>query len=340
MKPKITLIVAALFALVFASCGVDYEKTKSGIVYKLYPGDSKDSTAKKGNVVKFNFIRKINDSLLYSSYGKMPGFQAWTDDPGISYSPLEVLFMMKEGDSAEVIEMADTLLNKGLQQQIPFAKKGDRLKTYIKVTKIFRSDSLAQLDYNAEMTKDRPRQEQEMKEMQEKEMAKMKEMREKEIADLRKSGELAKQEKEVEAYLAAKNITATKAPGGTYVLVKEKGTGEPATAGKIVTVKYDGRLLRNDSSFQASSYVFPLGRGEVVPGWDDGLTLFNEGGKGTLFIPGYLAYGSRPGPGGKPHEALIFEVEMSNVSNTQEEAQMEKRRADSIDAAKAGKKSN
>ena len=92
--------------------------------------------------------------------------------------------------------------------------------------------------------------------------------------------------------------------------------------------------------FQANSYVFPLGQGQVVQGWDDGLTLFNEGGKGTLFIPGYLAYGKRPGPGGKPNEALIFEVEMTNVSNTQEEAYMEKRAADSIAAAKAPKKTN
>ena len=123
MKTRITMIVATVLALVFASCGVDYEKTKSGIVYKIYPGSSKDTVANKGDVVKFNFIRKINDSLIWSTYGKMPGFQAWTNDPGMLYSPLEVLFMMKEGDSAEVIEMADTLINKGLQQQIPYAKK-------------------------------------------------------------------------------------------------------------------------------------------------------------------------------------------------------------------------
>ena len=338
MKPKITVIVAAGLALILASCGADYDKTKSGIVYKIIPGNSKDSAASKGNVLKFHFIRKINDSLLTSSYGKMPGFQQWTDDPGIQYSPLEVLFMMKEGDSAVTIEMVDTLIKKGLQQQIPYAKKGDQLKTYIKLIKIFRSDSIAQADYAAEMEKDRPRQEKEMKEAQEKEMVKMKEMKEKELADMRKSGELEKQEKEVEAYLAKKNITAIKAPGGTYVLVKEKGTGEPATPGKIVTVKYDGRLLSNDSAFQASDYIFPLGQGQVVAGWDDGLQLFNEGGKGTLFIPGYLSYGSRPGPGGKPNEALVFEVEMTNVSNTQEEAYREKRITDSLAAAKAPKK--
>jgi hypothetical protein len=49
--------------------------------------------------------------------------------------------------------------------------------------------------------------------------------------------------------------------------------------------------MATDTLFQASEYIFPLGQREVVQGWDDGLLLFNEGGKGTLYIPAYLAYG-------------------------------------------------
>jgi len=338
MKSKITLIIAVVLATGLVSCSVDYKKTKSGIVYKIFPGSSKDSVAKKGNVLKFNFIRKLNDSLLYTSYDKMPAFQQWTDDPGITYSPLEVLFMMKKGDSAIVIESADTLIKKGLQQQIPYAKKGDQLKTYIKIIEIFRVDSIAQKDYQAEMLKDKPRQEQEMKEMQAKQEEQIKKQKASELEKLKSSGELQKEEKEVEDYLAAKKITATKAPGGTYVLVKEKGTGAPAVNGKFVTVNYAGRILATDSAFQTSQYIFPLGQGQAIPGWDDGLTLFNKGGKGTLFIPGYLSYGERPGPGGKPNEALVFDIELVNVSNTQEEAYNDKKIADSLSTAKTGKK--
>ena len=337
MKSNLTMMLALALAFGMVSCGADYKKTKSGLVYKIIPGGSKDTIANSKDVMKFHFIRKLNDSLLYSSYGKVPGFQVYTQDPGIVYSPLEVLFMMKKGDSAVVIEMFDTLIKKGMDQQMPFAKKGDQLKTYIKVLEIFRSDSLAQQDFNAEMLKDKPRQEQEMKETQAKQAEETKKQKEKDLEEWRKSGELDREEKEVQAYLQKRNITATKAPGGTYVLVNEKGNGAAVMNGKYITVKYAGRLLATDSLFQANQYIFKLGNAEVIGGWDDGLTLFNEGGKGTLYIPGYLAYGKRPGPGGKEFEALVFDVEVLNVSNTQEEAYADKRVADSL-AAKTSKK--
>ena len=338
MKAKITMIVAVI-TLFVVSCGdMGYKKTKSGLVYKIIPGGGKDSVAKMNNVVKFNFIRKINDSLIYSSYGKMPGFTVLNADPSLSYSPLEVMFEMRKGDSAVTIEIFDTLIKKGMQAQMPFGKKGDRVKTYVKILEIFKNDSVAKVDFDAEMAKDKPRQEQEMKEMQAKEAEKAKEQQAKEMEQLKKSGELAKQEKEVEDYLAAKKITATKAPGGTYVLVKDKGAGEPTATGKFITVQYAGRLLANDTAFEASQYIFPLGQSAVIRGWDDGITLFNKGGKGTLYVPGYLAYGSRPGPGGKPNEALIFDIEIVNISNTQQEAYAAKSTADSLAAAKTTKK--
>lgn len=319
MKTEIRLFVAGVFAIFMVSCGTDYKKTKSGLVYKIFPGDSKDSVAKSKNVLKFNFIRKINDSLLYTTYGKMPAYQVYTEDPGTSYSPLEVLFMMKKGDSAIVVESFDTLIKRGMQAQIPYGKKGDQIKTYIKIIEIFRSDSIVEADYKAEVEKDKPRREQEAKDMQAKQ-----------VEELKKSGEIEKEEKEIEAYLAARKITAVKAPAGTYVLVKEKGNGEPAVKGKFITAKYAGRFLATDSLFEANEYIFELGKAEVIKGWDDGFTLFNEGGKGTLFVPGYLAYGKGAGPGGKPFESLVFDIEVLNVSNTQLEAYTKKRVADSL----------
>ncbi len=339
MKAKITMIVALMLSLIMVSCSdMGYKKTKSGLVYKIIPGGGKDSVAKVNNIVKFNFIRKINDSLIYSSYGKMPGFTVLNADPSISYSPLEVMFEMRKGDSAVTIEIFDTLIKKGMQAQLPFAKKGDRIKTYMKIIEVFKSDSVAKADFDAEMAKDKPRQEQEMKETQAKEAAKMKEQQAKDLEELKKSGELAKQEKEIEDYLAAKKITAAKAPGGTYYIMKEKGTGEPTEIGKFITVKYAGRILATDSLFEANQYIFPLGQSAVIAGWDDAIALFNKGGKGTLYIPGYLAYGKRPGPGGKPNEALTFDIEVLNVSNSQQEAYAAKAVADSLAGSNAAKK--
>ena len=74
MKSKITMIVSAALAIVMLSCSADYKKTKSGVVYKVFPGSSKDSVAKLNDIVKFDVVYKINDSLLYDSHGKMPQF--------------------------------------------------------------------------------------------------------------------------------------------------------------------------------------------------------------------------------------------------------------------------
>ena len=235
MKPKITMIVSAVLAIVMLSCSADYKKTKSGVVYKIFPGGSKDSVARFNDIVKFNLIYKINDSLLADTHGKMPGFFAISPQVVGSYSEFEVFTELKKGDSLVATLLVDTLLKKG--QQIPFAKKGDQIKAYIKILEVFRADSIARKDYEAEMAKDKPRQEQEAKEDG---AAKQK----------------VKEEKEMQDYFSAKKITPVRAPGGTYVVIKEKGTGEPAALGKFVTVKYAGRGLVKIISSLMPVYMF------------------------------------------------------------------------------------
>jgi FKBP-type peptidyl-prolyl cis-trans isomerase len=248
----------------------------------------------------------------------MPQFFVVSQQAVGSYSPFELFNQIKKGDSLVTTQLVDTLIKQGMQQQIPFAKKGDQIKTYIKVLEVFRVDSIARKDYTAEMEKDRPRQEQEAKETEAKQKV--------------------KEEKELQDYFAAKKITPVRAPKGTYVLINEKGSGEPAALGKFLTVKYAGRSLVGDKPFDAGVYVFQLGPGNAIQGWHDGLSLFNKGGKGVLYVPGTLAYGPSQGPAG-PYAALIFDVELLNVSETQEQADAAKRVADSL-AAKNLPKAN
>jgi FKBP-type peptidyl-prolyl cis-trans isomerase len=59
-----------------------------------------------------------------------------------------------------------------------------------------------------------------------------------------------------------------------------------------------------------------VGTHSVIAGWDEGLKYFKKGGKGTLYIPFYLAYGAQTGPGGKQYENLVFDIEVDNVSDT------------------------
>ena len=68
------LVVIAALSFMVACKNVNYKKTKSGLLYKIFPGKGKDSLIKTGAIVKFNYAIKFNDSVMYDSHGKMPGF--------------------------------------------------------------------------------------------------------------------------------------------------------------------------------------------------------------------------------------------------------------------------
>ena len=317
MKYNLSLLsFLAVMIFTMAACGsLDYKKTKSGLLYKIISsGNSTNPVAKENNYLKFNVITKLNDSVIYSSYGKMPGYSKVIASKEADYSPVEIFGMLKKGDSAITVSMIDTFLKRGMAQQLPpAAKKGDRMIITFKVIDVFTSDSAIQKDYNAEMVKDKPRQEKEMQEQMVLQKKQIKEMRAKQIEDLRKTGEIDKELKNMESYLASKKITAQQTGLGTFVVIKQQGSGTSVNDGDTVAVKYTGRILASDSVFESSTYTFPIGEGSVIQGWDEGLKLFKVGGKGTIYVPGFLAYGPNARPPFRAFEALIFDVELTNA---------------------------
>ena len=96
------------------------------------------------------------------------------------------------------------------------------------------------------------------------------------------------------------------------------GTGAAPKAGDIVSVNYTGTLTNGvvfDSSYKRNQpFQFPLGQGQVIPGWDEGIGLMKIGGKARLTIPPNLGYGAG-GAGGviPPNATLIFDVELMDV---------------------------
>ncbi|MEK6592877.1 MAG: FKBP-type peptidyl-prolyl cis-trans isomerase [Pseudomonadota bacterium] len=93
------------------------------------------------------------------------------------------------------------------------------------------------------------------------------------------------------------------------------GAGAEAAAGQKVTVHYTG-WLTDGKKFDSSKdrddpFVFPLGAGRVIKGWDEGVQGMKVGGTRKLTIPSALGYGAR-GAGGviPPDATLVFEVEL------------------------------
>ena len=98
------------------------------------------------------------------------------------------------------------------------------------------------------------------------------------------------------------------------------GDGDEATPGAKVTVHYVGVSFLTGEQFDASwdrgqPFEFKLGKGQVIPGWDQGVAGMRVGGRRRLTIPSAMAYGAR-GAGGviKPHEPLVFVVDLLAVN--------------------------
>ena len=115
------------------------------------------------------------------------------------------------------------------------------------------------------------------------------------------------------------------APADLEITVITPGDGEVAQHGQTVRVHYTGWLYderepgRRGAEFDSSRprgepFAFPLGGGQVIRGWDEGVVGMRVGEVRELAIPSHLAYGSR-GAGGviPPDQALLFEVELLGV---------------------------
>jgi peptidylprolyl isomerase len=102
------------------------------------------------------------------------------------------------------------------------------------------------------------------------------------------------------------------------------GKGKKAAAGDLVSVQYVGVLFDNGKEFDASwkgkrpgrPFQFPLGSGQVIPGWDQGVPGMRVGGRRKLIIPADLAYGAQGYPPAiPPNAALIFDIDLKKAGS-------------------------
>jgi peptidylprolyl isomerase len=114
------------------------------------------------------------------------------------------------------------------------------------------------------------------------------------------------------------HVTPPSGPPPTKLVTKEliTGTGTEAKTGDAVAVNYVGALYHSGKVFDASwkrnePFPFTLGKGQVIPGWEQGVVGMKVGGRRELIIPAALAYGAKGSPPTiPPNEPLVFVVDL------------------------------
>lgn len=114
----------------------------------------------------------------------------------------------------------------------------------------------------------------------------------------------------------------TTTASGLKIVFTHRGDGKQAVAGNMVKVHYVGKLENGtefDNSVKRGEPIkFPLGKGQVIKGWDEGIAMMKVGDKATMIIPPNLGYGAQDMGTIPPNSTLIFDVELVDVIEVKE----------------------
>lgn len=291
LKTSVKSVVAVLLFAALLSCDKknSYEKTETGLKYKIHT-KNEGPRIKEGEVLTLLFtMRNSKDSVINANNDPKNPFVIPARKPTFKGSIEEGLFLLTKGDSATFLVSSDSLF-KGTPLP-PFVEKGSDIAFDVKVLKI-QTPEVYQKEQMENFKKEQVKVDEEVK------------------------NHVSLDDSLIRKYLKDNKINANKTSTGLYYVVEKPGTGPKPTAGDSVQVGYKGYTLNGevfDSSEGKPAFSFPVGLGAVIPGWDEGLMLLNEGSKAKFFIPSGLAYKNRESGPIKPYSILLFDVELLDV---------------------------
>ncbi|ABG60883.1 FKBP-type peptidyl-prolyl cis-trans isomerase [Cytophaga hutchinsonii] len=292
LKKSLSLLAGAVMLASITSCN-KFEKTESGLEYKILKDSSGEDYPEKGGFITFWFeIQNDKDSTLDTQF-KDPN-PVGIPTPDVAHKPSieEGFMLLTEGDSAVFLLNADSLYANTFHQKLPaHIKSGSNVKMVVRMGKVYSKSFV-----DSVMA------------VQEQQMANQM-LAETEVY---KKDSLA-----IQNYLTKNKLKGQPTIGGVYVvkLKQNNATDLFIAPGDSIETSYVGKLLIEGTEFDKSRdgqpFKFTVGMGQVIKGWDEGFQKLKRGEKALLLIPSRLAYGSRGAQGAiPPNSPLLFEVEV------------------------------
>lgn len=270
-----------------------YQKSATGLYYQFFNQNKDAAQPQVGDLMDLAICCTVNDTtfIVPNTVNTLP-----LEAPLFAGDFYEGMAMMHKGDSASFIVNIDSTFIKWFHQT--------SLPAEFNSTDVMRFE--VRLDDFYPESEYAPRLAAKIKKDIDARIEKMK-------AD--HPEETATAAQQLTEYLAKNKITVDPTPSGLYYVQTQEGNGEKPEVGMMAQVHYTGKLLDGtvfDSSIERGEPIsFPLGVGQVIPGWDEGIMMMSKGEKGVLYIPYYLAYGDRQaGDKITPYSNLMFEVEL------------------------------
>ncbi len=289
-------------AIVLASCGGSYKKTKSGMLYQII-SNSKTDVIKNGEFFEVQIGATVyktgkKDTVLSDPNMIPPNQVVPMDSTTLPPDYYAIFKQVRKGDSIIVRQSTDSIIKSSMGQAPPFLKKGGFIVSTYKIINIYpnktAADSATVAIMKAQNVKD----------------------------SVTRVQQLVKDDKLIQEYLSKNNIVAVKTPKGCYVTVQNPGNGAKPDSGKLVSVKYtglsfDGKKFDSnvDTSFQHTDPLeFTIGQMGMIPGFEEGIKQIAKGGKATVYVPSALGYGAQGrAPNIQPNQNLIFELELLDI---------------------------
>ncbi len=290
---KIVLVAAVTliaFGAVFVSCESGsgkfpgFKETDDGLYYQFHTKGSDTASPRIGDYVTIDMVYASEDSVMFDSKLLPQVMKIPMIEPTFKGDIYDGLSMMHIGDSATFICDADSIFIKLFR--MPGLPPGlDSLEYLYFRIKLNAIESL-----------------EEVQAAQEIDMKRMK----------------AEETKARYDYMAKNYPDALPIASGLFYIETKEGKGNTPEKGQKVKVHYKGTFMDGsvfDSSIERGEPIeFPLGQGQVIKGWDEGIGMMRKGGKAILVIPSELAYGPAGRGGIPPSSTLVFEVELIDIN--------------------------